>query len=185
MRFDELPSDRIHSIIEVNVKAVMRTTSLVLPHMIPRGNGLILNLGSVVSQIPSAYLAVYSGSKAFLKFWSMAVAQELKDTGVLVEHLNTWFVSTAMSKIRKPTWQVPSAASYVEYAIKYAGQGSLSWTPYWSHAMFAFVVDNVVTKHRAMDWFGTQQREVRAFAMRRKLEREAAAKAGANGAVAK
>lgn len=150
----------------------MKTTSLVVPHMIASSNGLILNLGSVVSQIPSAYLAVYSGSKAFLKFWSMAIGQELKEKGVLVEHLNTWFVSTAMSKIRNTSWDVPAASSYVSYALRYAGSGSLSWTPYWSHALMAFVVDNVVTKHRAMDWFGNQQRTVRGIAMRKKKERE-------------
>ncbi|KAI9012360.1 hypothetical protein DFJ74DRAFT_683461 [Hyaloraphidium curvatum] len=184
MRYDELPADRATAIIEVNVKAVMKMTSLVTPYMIERGNGLILNLGSVVSQIPSAYLAVYSGSKAFLKYWSMAIGQELKETGVLVEHLNTWFVSTAMSKIRKSTWQVPSAKDYVSYALRHAGSGSLSWTPYPSHALFAFIVDNVVTRHKAMDWFGEQQRGVRALAMKKKLEKEKKAKEAAIAASA-
>ena len=37
-------------------------------------------------------LAVYSGSKAFLRTWSDSLAAELTPKGVVVEHVNTYFV---------------------------------------------------------------------------------------------
>ena len=37
-------------------------------------------------------LAVYSGSKAFLRTWSDALTAELTPKGVTVEHVNTYFV---------------------------------------------------------------------------------------------
>jgi 17beta-estradiol 17-dehydrogenase / very-long-chain 3-oxoacyl-CoA reductase len=53
------------------------------------------------SQIPSAYLSVYSASKAYLRSWSQSVGQEVAMRGVHVEHVNAYFVTTAMSKIRR------------------------------------------------------------------------------------
>lgn len=67
-------------------------TKLVLPGMLERKRGLILSVGSFAALVPSPLLAVYSGSKAFLKTWSQALGSELEGTGVHVELLNAYFV---------------------------------------------------------------------------------------------
>jgi len=62
------------------------------PGMVERKRGLILSVGSFAALVPSPLLAVYSGSKAFLKTWSQALGSELEGTGVHVELLNAYFV---------------------------------------------------------------------------------------------
>jgi 17beta-estradiol 17-dehydrogenase / very-long-chain 3-oxoacyl-CoA reductase len=37
-------------------------------------------------------LATYAGAKAFLATWSQALGEELRSTGVLVQHVNTFWV---------------------------------------------------------------------------------------------
>ena len=54
--------------------------------------GLILNMGSFAGAAPTPMLAVYSGSKAFLRTWSDALSAELAPKGVVVEHANTYYV---------------------------------------------------------------------------------------------
>ncbi|KAJ3339590.1 hypothetical protein HDU93_008007 [Gonapodya sp. JEL0774] len=182
--FEELSQAKSDQIIDVNCKAVMRITKLIMPSMLTRKNGLVLNLGSCVGQIPVAYLAVYSGSKGFLKYWSMAVGQEAKENGVQFENLNTWFVSTAMSKIRKATWDVPTAEDYVRHVLSYCGQGHLSWTPYPSHALFAWIVDNVASRRQAMEWFWNSQKAIREIALLKKKKKLEEARKAADAAAA-
>ena len=55
--------------------------------------GLILNMGSFSGTgIPSPMLATYAGTKAFLSAFTASLAEEVKDKGVDVECLNTYFV---------------------------------------------------------------------------------------------
>jgi 17beta-estradiol 17-dehydrogenase / very-long-chain 3-oxoacyl-CoA reductase len=54
--------------------------------------GLILNMGSFAGAAPTPMLAVYSASKSFLRTWSEGLAAELTSKGVVVEHVNTYYV---------------------------------------------------------------------------------------------
>jgi NAD(P)-dependent dehydrogenase (short-subunit alcohol dehydrogenase family) len=54
--------------------------------------GLILNMGSFAGAAPTPMLAVYSGSKAYLHTWSDALTAEMAPKGVVVEHVNTYYV---------------------------------------------------------------------------------------------
>ena len=49
-------------------------------------------MGSFAGAAPTPMLAVYSGSKAFLRIWSDALSAELAPKGVVVEHANTYYV---------------------------------------------------------------------------------------------
>jgi uncharacterized protein len=49
-----------------------------------RGHGRILITGSIAGLMPGTFQAVYNGSKAFLDSFSVALSNELKDTGVTV-----------------------------------------------------------------------------------------------------
>jgi short-subunit dehydrogenase len=49
-----------------------------------RGQGRILITGSIAGLMPGTFQAVYNGSKAFLDSFSVALSNELKDTGITV-----------------------------------------------------------------------------------------------------
>ncbi|KAF9129779.1 hypothetical protein BG015_004096, partial [Linnemannia schmuckeri] len=67
----------VKDIVEININAAMRVTKIIVPHMVARKKGLIINLGSFAGLVPTPYLSVYSGSKAFLSSWSQAIGAEL------------------------------------------------------------------------------------------------------------
>ncbi|KAJ1557734.1 hypothetical protein HK096_005651 [Nowakowskiella sp. JEL0078] len=140
-----LEPEFIESMVNINVRAQLRVTSIVLPQMLEHKQGLILNLGSAAGFMPSGLLAVYSASKAFLSTWSQALASEVKDRGVHVELVNTYFVTTKMSKIRKPSLTTPTPKKYVQVALQRAGSSAFE-TPFWSHALIHWVLDELVPR---------------------------------------
>jgi short-subunit dehydrogenase len=71
--------------IELNITAPTRLTHAVLPGLIARGKGAIINIASVMSQMVQPGNTVYGGTKAYLLHFSQALAQETAGTGVQVQ----------------------------------------------------------------------------------------------------
>jgi short-subunit dehydrogenase len=85
--FHEYPAERDIDIINLNITSLVSLTKYFLKDMLEMKQGRILNLASMVSKNPSPLLAIYSASKAFVYSFSMALRNELKDTGVSVTAL--------------------------------------------------------------------------------------------------
>lgn len=83
-------------IIAINYAAVVSAASLVLPRMLARGTGTIVNLASATGLKPLAGVAVYSGTKAAVIAFSDALRRELRGTGVRVTVVMPNLVTTAM-----------------------------------------------------------------------------------------
>jgi short-subunit dehydrogenase len=73
--------------LDVLVYAPTRLTSVFVPGMVERGEGQILNLASTGSYVPCPYEAVYAASKAYVLFFSEAIAEELAGSNVIVTAL--------------------------------------------------------------------------------------------------
>lgn len=73
--------------IQVNVSTVVALTGYLLPQMLRRGNGAILNVASIASFQAGPYMAAYYASKAFVLSFSEALAKELEHSGVTVTSL--------------------------------------------------------------------------------------------------
>ncbi len=85
--FAEADGQKLIDLIQVNVTALTQLTHLLLPGMIQRRRGKILNLGSTGSFVPGPLNAVYCASKAYVLSFSEALAAELDGTGVTVTTL--------------------------------------------------------------------------------------------------
>lgn len=85
--FAELPLERQLEMVQVNVTAVTHLTRLLLPGMIERHHGGVLNVASTAAFQPGPGMAVYYATKAFVLSFSEAVAEELAGTGVTVTAL--------------------------------------------------------------------------------------------------
>jgi len=83
----EQPLENDLSMLRLNVEAALRLTKLLLPPMIQRGRGRILNTASIVGFEPGPLQATYSATKAFVLSWSEALASELEDTAITVTAL--------------------------------------------------------------------------------------------------
>ncbi len=74
-------------IIQVNVVALTDLTGRLLPGMVSRARGRIVNVASTAAFQPGPYQAVYYATKAYVLSFSEAIAEELKGTGVTVTAL--------------------------------------------------------------------------------------------------
>jgi len=79
-----LPRDDQLGIIDLNVRALVDLTLRVLPDMMERRAGGVINLASVAGFLPGPYMAVYYASKAFVRAFSEALWQEVRGTGITV-----------------------------------------------------------------------------------------------------
>ncbi len=80
--FTETDLQKELAMIQLNVVSLVHLTKLFLPEMISRGSGKIMQLGSIVSFMPSPLMAVYAATKAFVLSFSEALQNEIQDTGV-------------------------------------------------------------------------------------------------------
>ncbi|MCV7092695.1 SDR family NAD(P)-dependent oxidoreductase [Mycobacterium interjectum] len=85
--FAEVDAERERELVAVNVDALVRLTHAVLPGMLARGRGGILNVASTIAFQPGPYQATYGASKAFVLSLSQALWAETRGTGVTVTAL--------------------------------------------------------------------------------------------------
>jgi len=81
------PTEKQVQQIEVNVVALTALTHMLLPAMLERGSGAILNVASTAGFQPMPRQAVYAATKAYVLSFSQGLNQELKRTGVSVTAL--------------------------------------------------------------------------------------------------
>ncbi len=82
--FWKLPLDRQMAMVRLNINALAELTYLLLPAMVERGEGAIINVSSTVSFQPTAYTATYAATKAFVTSFSMGLAEEVRPHGIQV-----------------------------------------------------------------------------------------------------
>ena len=109
--------DRVDRMMQVNVAALTQLTRGLLPGMIERAHGAILNVSSSAGFLPIPNFAVYAASKAYVTSFSEALRGELHGTGVQVSALcpgpvRTEFQDVARRKTAGPTPREPDL-SYV------------------------------------------------------------------------
>lgn len=131
--FAETTEEEMEDIVEINVVSILRVSRMIIPGMVSRKRGLVLNLGSFAGQVTTPMLATYAGSKAFLSAWSQALGEELRRSNITVSLLNTYFVVSNMSKVRKSSAMIPTPKQYVAQVLKTLGRnGGAIGRPYTS-----------------------------------------------------
>jgi 2-hydroxycyclohexanecarboxyl-CoA dehydrogenase len=75
--FLESSEETWERILAINFKAVLYTAKAVLPHMISRGSGKIVNISSDAGRVGSSWEAVYSGAKGAVIAFSKTLAREV------------------------------------------------------------------------------------------------------------
>jgi hypothetical protein len=78
---------RENDLVAVNVNALVRLTCAVMPGMVARGKGGILNVASTIAFQPAPFQATYGASKAFVLSFSQALWAETRGSGVTVSAL--------------------------------------------------------------------------------------------------
>ncbi|KAJ9563886.1 hypothetical protein OSB04_009046, partial [Centaurea solstitialis] len=133
--FHEVDDQLLSSLIKVNVEGTTRVTQAVLPQMVKRKRGAIVNIGSGAAiVIPSDPLyAVYAATKAYVDQFSRCLYVEYKNSGIDVQCQVPLYVATKMASIKRSSFFVPSASGYAKAGLRSLGHEPRC-TPYWPHS---------------------------------------------------
>lgn len=128
--------------LQVNVVALTHLTKLLLPPMLARRNGRILNVASTAAFQPGPGMAVYYATKAYVLSFSQALSSELEGTGVTVTALcpgPTQSGFQARANMEHSRLMRRSIMSPTEVAVKaYRGlmRGKRVVIPGWQNQLF-------------------------------------------------
>ncbi|CAH2105086.1 unnamed protein product [Euphydryas editha] len=139
----ELPTAKAWEIINVNVVAVTSMTRMVLPGMVARGQGAIINVSSGSELQPLPLMAVYAATKVYVRNFTFAIREEYGSKGIHIQHLSPLFVSTKMNtfsqKLLDGNLLVPDATTYTKHAVSTLGRVQTT-TGYWLHGIQYFFI---------------------------------------------
>lgn len=88
------------TMIDTNIKGLLYATRAVLPGMVARNRGHVVNLGSTAGTYPYPGGNVYGGTKAFVKQFSLNLRTDLLGTAVRVTNIEPGLCETEFSVVR-------------------------------------------------------------------------------------
>lgn len=98
-RFDLQDIEDILAVVQLNVVALTHLTRLLVPGMVDRGHGTVMNIGSLAGFQPGPLQSVYHATKAYVLSFSEGLQRELRGTGVHVMDYCPGFTSTGFGAV--------------------------------------------------------------------------------------
>lgn len=92
--------DEWERMVDTNIKGLMYCTRALLPGMVARDRGHVVNLGSVAGEWPYPGGNVYGGTKAFVRQFSLNLKADLAGTRVRVSEIEPGMADTEFSLVR-------------------------------------------------------------------------------------
>lgn len=142
MYFHELSDSEVSNLIEMNVNSTTWMTRFVLPSMVQRKKGAIVNISSGSAMFTLPLLAEYSAAKSFIEKFTLALNAEYGSKGIMVQCQIPFYVSTKLAKMRK-SFSVPTPDEYVKRAVRFVGHPEPVVSPYWVHGYMGWVMDHL------------------------------------------
>lgn len=139
MYFHELTDEEVSGLLTLNIDSTVWMTRMVLPSMLERKSGAIVNISSGSALYSLPLLAGYSGAKSFVEKFSRAINAEYRDKGVTCQCQVPFYVATKLAKLRK-SMTVPTPSEYVAMAIKWVGYPDAVVSPFWMHAIQGWIM---------------------------------------------
>lgn len=145
--FSKLSPERQTAMIRVNVTALTELTRHLLPEMLERGNGGILNVASTAALQPGPYMSVYYATKAYVLSFSEGLAKETSESNVSVTCLVPGPTRTAFAHkaemedtnlFQWGTSMTPEAVAEAGYTA--FRRGEVLTIPGWPNKIAAFLV---------------------------------------------
>lgn len=148
---------------KVNVLAPMQLTQTILPHMVERGQGQIVNIGSIFGSIAFAYFATYSSTKFALRGFSEALRRELEGSGIKVSYIapraaKTPFNNGAINKMSDAVkMNMDSPASVATHIVRAIEKDAKDYYIGWPESLFVRI--NALFP-RIVDWAVKKQNQI-------------------------
>jgi len=181
-KFPDASEELIERMCRLNMESMSYMTHMVLPGMVERKAGTVINISSGNGRLPmgAPYYALYSGSKAFVDYFSRSLNAEYAGTGVQVECHSPNFVISQMSgyKMKHKSFTIVTPAEYAAAAVGCIGKYD-SVTPVFSHWLQDAVV-SIVPLYFSRGLIAGMHAGLRKKHIR-KLERQAKGEQGTDG----
>jgi 17beta-estradiol 17-dehydrogenase / very-long-chain 3-oxoacyl-CoA reductase len=137
--FHELEDINVEQLITLNVNSTTWMTRIVLPGMVERKRGAIVNIGSAAGVSNAPLLAQYGAAKSYITMFSRTLNVELEKFHIHVQCQVPMFVATKLAKLKKTSLFVASPSAYARAAVAAIGYEAVV-SPYWSHALQIWVL---------------------------------------------
>ena len=145
--FADLEPKQIGQMLDLNIRALLRLTHLVLPEMLQRRQGWIMNVASVVGHVPFACMPVYAPSKSFVVAFTDALWAQTRRTGVTVTCLapgttrTEFFDHREWTGVREALMKMSMSPERVaRIGIRALSKGRRSAVCGWSNATFVLLM---------------------------------------------
>ncbi|MBK8972037.1 MAG: SDR family oxidoreductase [Hahellaceae bacterium] len=116
-RIHETAVEEIDRHLDINVNGLILGSKLAAEHMVPRGQGHIINIASLAGVAPIPGISLYSTSKFAVRGFTLALAQELKPLGVNATVICPDAIETPMLTLQE---------DYEEAALTFSGKHTLT-----------------------------------------------------------
>ena len=128
--FWRMPLEKQSQILRLNIHAVVELCHFLLPGMIERRQGVIVNVSSTASFQPLPYTTLYAASKSFVTSFSMGLAEEVRKHGVKVVTLcpgptQTHFFEAGEYRALRLRGRMQRPEEVVEAALRRLDRGGL------------------------------------------------------------
>jgi 3-hydroxy acid dehydrogenase/malonic semialdehyde reductase len=128
--------------IDTNCKGLVHMTRAVLPGMVARRRGHVINLGSVAGTYPYPGGNTYAGTKAFVHQFSLALRSDVHGTGVRVTCVEPGMADTEFSSVRFHGDKAKADAVYA--GMQPMTADDIAESIFWAATMPAHVNVNVI-----------------------------------------
>eukprot|EP00095_Tigriopus_kingsejongensis_P000962 maker-scaffold83_size396513-snap-gene-1.20 protein:Tk00962 transcript:maker-scaffold83_size396513-snap-gene-1.20-mRNA-1 annotation:"hypothetical protein DAPPUDRAFT_301034" len=161
---------KVRDLVNVNITSMNSITRLILPQMVERKKGAVINLSSLSAIIPAPLLSVYGGVKAYVDRFSQGLAMEYAPYGITIQCVLPGYVVSNMSGLKKASFIAPTAEVFVRSAL--GRLGVFAWTNgFWVHDVMAAFI-SLIPEPLANSLIFGQIEAVRKRAYRKKAKKE-------------
>ncbi len=155
--------------VQLHIHATLDLTKLFLKGMLQRKSGRIMNVSSMSSFQPGPMTSVYSASKAFVRSFSMAVADEIRGTGVTLTvfcpgQTRTGFSKAVARRSGTPESRVPLFSSEATLVARVGYTAMMKGKTLVVPGLFnkfLVLLSRLIPEKQAAALFGSIQRRIR------------------------
>jgi len=159
-------SAKCRDIVECNIMSMLDVTRAILPGMVVRKAGVIINLSSFLCH-GGPLLSVYAASKAFVAQFSRDLQTEYQESGVTVMCAAPYYVASKMSKIRHSSWTIPSPDNYAASVLSQVGLMKTG-AGYFAHDVITLVIRSL--GQYGQDYLFQMLKQIRGRALKKKIK---------------
>uniref|UniRef100_A0A7N0T9I7 NAD(P)-binding protein n=1 Tax=Kalanchoe fedtschenkoi TaxID=63787 RepID=A0A7N0T9I7_KALFE len=167
----EADPDATESVLNVNAGAPTWATMAVLPSMMKKKRGAIVNMGSASAHVLDAYplVSIYGATKAYIEHFSKSISIEYGRYGIDVQCQAPSYIATKMTRRKQGSLLVPTAETWCQASVRWIGYDTVC-SPYWPHYLMSLLYRMI--PNFVLDWYFMRSNlQARDFYMKKDADR--------------